>query len=114
MIHLAQDLKTARQRGEEQGLSADEIAFYDALAENESAVEVMGNDSLKVIAHELLMSLKSNITVDWAHRESARARLRTTVKRILRKYGYPPDLKTAAIQNILQQAEALSSHWMGC
>jgi type I restriction enzyme R subunit len=114
MIHLAQDIKAARQRGEEQGLSADEIAFYDALAENESAVEVMGNDSLKVIAHELLISLKSNITVDWAHRESARARLRTTVKRILRKYGYPPDLKTAAIQNILQQAEALSSHWMGC
>lgn len=112
LINLAQDIKAARQRGEEQGLSADEIAFYDALAENESAVEVMGNDSLKVIAHELLMSLKSNVTVDWLHRESARARLRSTVKRILRKYGYPPDLQAAAVQNVLQQAEALSAAWV--
>ncbi len=103
LINLAQDIKAARQRGEEQGLSADEIAFYDALAENESAVEVMGNECLKVIAHELLMSLKSNITVDWAHRESARARLRSTVKRILRRYGYPPNLQAAAVQNVLQQ-----------
>ena len=68
----------------------DEVAFYDALAENESAVEVMGNDSLKVIAHELLSSLKSNITVDWSHRESARARMRVLVKRILR----PPWIST--------------------
>jgi type I restriction enzyme R subunit len=112
LINLAQDIKAARQRGEEQGLSADEIAFYDALAENESAVEVMGNESLKVIAHELLMSLKSNVTVDWAHRESARARLRTTVKRILRRYGYPLDLQAVAIQNVLQQAEALSAAWV--
>lgn len=114
MINLARDVQAARQRGEEQGLSADEIAFYDALAENESAVEVMGNDSLKVIAHELLISLKSNITIDWAHRESARARLRTAIKRILKRHGYPPDLEKAAIQTVLQQAEALSSHWMGC
>jgi len=114
MINLAHDLQAARKRGEEQGLSADEIAFYDALAENESAVQVLGNDKLNVIAQELLMSLKSNITVDWAHRASARARLRTAIKRILKKYGYPPDLKTAAVQNVLQQAEALSSHWMGC
>lgn len=112
LINLAQDIKAARQRGEEQGLTPDEIAFYDALAESESAVKVMGNDQLKVIAHELLMSLKSNATVDWAHRESARARLRTTVKRILRKYGYPPDLQAAAVQNVLQQAEALSASWV--
>ncbi|MEG5138662.1 MULTISPECIES: type I restriction endonuclease subunit R [unclassified Microcoleus] len=112
LIEIAKDIRTARQRGEEQGLSADEIAFYDALAENESAVEVMGNDSLKIIAHELLMSLKSNVTVDWAHRENARARLRSTVKRILRKYGYPPDLQAAAVQNVLQQAEALSATWV--
>jgi type I restriction enzyme, R subunit len=112
LIEIAKDIRTARQRGEEQGLSLDEIAFYDALAENQSAVEVMGNDNLKVIAHELLMSLKSNVTVDWAHRESARARLRSTVKRILRKYGYPPDLQAAAVQNVLQQAEALSAAWV--
>jgi type I restriction enzyme R subunit len=111
LIKLARDIRTARQRGEEEGLSSEEIAFYDALAENESAVEVMGNDSLKVIAHELLRSLKSNVTVDWAHRESARARLRREVKRILRRYGYPPDLQAKAVQNILQQAEALSAIW---
>jgi len=112
LIEIAKDIRTARQRGEEQGLSADEIAFYDALAENESALEVMGNDRLKVIAHELLVSLKSNVTVDWAYRESARARLRSSVKRILRRYGYPPDLQAAAVQNVLQQAEALSSTWV--
>ena len=87
------------------------MAFYDALAENESAVDVMGNDALKVIAHELLSSLKSNITVDWAHRESARARMRVLVKRILRHHGYPPDLQNAAVQTVLQQAEALSAQW---
>ncbi|MXS79706.1 type I restriction endonuclease subunit R [Nitrosomonas sp. GH22] len=111
LINLAQDIRAARNRGEEQGLSLDEIAFYDALAENESAVQVMGDDNLRVIAHELLVSLKENIAVDWAHRESARARLRVLVKRILRKYGYPPDLQDAAVQTVLQQAEALSSEW---
>ena len=89
----------------------DEVAFYDALAENESAVDVMGNDALKAIAHELLSSLKSNITVDWSHRESARARMRVLVKRILRHHGYPPDLQDAAVQTVLQQAEALSAQW---
>ena len=84
LINLAREIREARKRGEDERLSMDEVAFYDALAENESAVDVMGNDSLKVIAHELLSSLKSNITVDWAHRESARARMRVLVKRILR------------------------------
>ncbi len=76
-------------------MSDEEIAFYDALAENESAVQAMGDDKLRVIAHELLMSLRENVTVNWAHRESARARMRVLVKRILRKYGYPPDLENA-------------------
>ena len=111
LIKLAQDIRAARNRGEEQGLSLDEIAFYDALAENESALQVMGDASLRVIAHELLVSLRANVAVDWAHRESARARLRVLVKRILRKYGYPPDLQDAAVQTVLQQAEALSSQW---
>jgi type I restriction enzyme, R subunit len=83
----------------------------DALAENESAVQVMGDDRLRVIAHELLTSLKGNVTVDWVHREAARARMRVLVKRILRKYGYPPDLQDAAVQTVLQQAEALSERW---
>ena len=83
----------------------------DALAENESAVEVMGDKGLRVIAQELLSSLKSNVSVDWAHRDSARARMRVLVKRILRKYGYPPDLEDAAVQTVLQQAELLSESW---
>jgi type I restriction enzyme R subunit len=111
LIQLAKDIRAARQRGEEQGLSEDEIAFYDALAENESAVQMMGDDNLKLIAHELLMSLRENVSVDWAHRDSARARMRVLVKRILRKYGYPPDLQDTAVQTVLQQAEALSSGW---
>jgi type I restriction enzyme R subunit len=111
LIELARDIRAARSRGEEQGLSDEEIAFYDALAENESAVQVMGDDKLRVIAHELLVSLRENVSVDWAHRESARARMRVLVKRILRKYGYPPDLQDTAVQMVLQQAEALSSGW---
>ena len=111
LIDLAKDIRAAHQRGEEEGLSQEEIAFYDALAQNESAVEVMGNDHLRVIAHELLTGLKGNASVDWQHRESARARMRVLVKRILRKHGYPPDLQDAAVQTVLQQAEVLSARW---
>ena len=111
LISLAKEIRAARTRGEEEGLSPDEIAFYDALAENESAVDVMGDEQLRVIAHELLTSLKNNVTVDWSHREAARARMRVLVKRILRKYGYPPDLQDAAVQTVLQQAELLSERW---
>jgi type I restriction enzyme R subunit len=112
LIKLAKDIRSARQRGEEQGLSDEEIAFYDALAENKSALEAMGDESLRVIAHELLVSLRENVTVDWAHRDSARARMRVLVKRILRKYGYPPDLQDAAVQTVLRQAEELSAMWV--
>jgi len=111
LIDLAKDIRAARQRGKEQGLSPDEIAFYDALAENESAVEVMGDDQLRIIAHELLNNLKKNVSIDWAQREPARARIRVLVKRILRKYGYLPDLQDAAVQTVLQQAEVLSERW---
>nr|VFK60371.1 MAG: protein of unknown function (DUF3387) [Candidatus Kentron sp. TUN] len=111
LIQLAKEIRAARQRGEEEGLNEDEIAFYDALAENESAVEVMGNNELKVIAHELLINLQKNASVDWSHRESARARMRVLVKRILRRYGYPPDLQDAAVRTVLQQAEASSAKW---
>jgi type I restriction enzyme R subunit len=113
LIDLAMEVRAARRRGEDEGLSQDEIAFYDALAESQSAVELMGNDSLKLIAHELLVSLKGSVTVDWSHRESARARMRVLVKRILRKHGYPPDLQDAAVQTVLRQAEALSAEWAG-
>lgn len=111
LIELAKQVRAARQRGEAEGLSTDELAFYDALAENQSAAELMGNDSLKVIAHELLVSLKGSATVDWSRRESARARMRVLVKRILRKHGYPPDLQDAAVQTVLRQAEELSAGW---
>ena len=111
LIQLAKDIRAARSRGEETGLSDEEIAFYDALAENDSARAAMGEPALRVIAHELVTSIKGNISVDWTHREAARARMRVLVKRILRKYGYPPDMQDAAVQNVLQQAEALSAEW---
>jgi type I restriction enzyme R subunit len=107
LIGLAKDMQAARMRGEEQGLSPEEIAFYDALAENASAVEAMGDVKLRLIAHELLEQLRGNATVDWHQRESARARMRVLVKRILKKYGYPPDLADDAVQTVLAQAEIL-------
>ncbi len=107
LIALAKDMKAAQQRGEDQGLSPEEIAFYDALAENESAVEAMGSERLRLIAHELLEQLRQNVTVDWHHRETARARMRVLVKRILKRYGYPPDLADDAVQTVLAQAEVL-------
>lgn len=111
LIQLAKDMRAAHERGEETCLSDEEIAFYDALAENESARDVMGEPKLRVIAHELVASIKGSVTVDWMHRDAARARMRVLVKRILRKYGYPPDLQDAAVQTVLQQAEALSAEW---
>lgn len=107
LIALAKDMKAAHQRGEDQGLTPEELAFYDALAENESAVQAMGSEQLRVIAHELLEQLRKNVTVDWHHRESARARMRVLVKRILKRFGYPPDLADEAVQTVLAQAEVL-------
>lgn len=111
LIELAKEICEKLARGEEQGLTDEEVAFYEALADNESAVDVMGNESLKIIAAELVQSLKANASVDWAHRESARARMRVLVKRILRKYGYPPDLQDMAVQTVIQQAELLATTW---
>ncbi|WP_313473016.1 type I restriction endonuclease subunit R [Brevundimonas sp.] len=107
LIALAKDLQAARARGEEQGLIPEEVAFYDALADNDTAVEAMGSEKLRVIAHELLTQLRENVTVDWHQRESARARMRVLVKRILKKFGYPPDLSDEAVQTVLAQAEIL-------
>jgi type I restriction enzyme R subunit len=111
LIQIAKDIRASRARGEETGLTDEEIAFYDALAENKSARDVMGEPALRVIAHELVKSIRGSVSVDWVHREAARARIRVLVKRILRKYGYPPDLQDAAVQTVLQQAEALSASW---
>ncbi|MBQ0748190.1 MAG: type I restriction endonuclease subunit R [Marinobacter sp.] len=107
LINLAKDMKASAGRGEAEGLSNEELAFYDALAQNQTAVEAMGNDQLRLIAHELLEQVRNNATVDWHKKESARARMRILVKRILKKYGYPPDLSQQAVQTVLEQAETI-------
>ena len=107
LIDLAKDMKASAARGEAEGLSDEELAFYDALAQSASAVEAMGSEQLRLIAHELLEQVRKNATVDWYKKESARARMRILVKRILKKYGYPPDLSQDAVQTVLEQAEAL-------
>ena len=113
LIQLAKALREAAKRGEDLGLTDDELAFYDALATNESAVQVMGVDELKVIATELVVSVRKSVTIDWTIRESARAKIRVMVRRILRKHGYPPDLQAEATKLVLEQAEALCAEWAG-
>lgn len=111
LIEMAQKFRDATNRGEALGLTEDEIRFYDALANNESAVRELTDETLKKIAHELTENLRRNITVDWSARESVRAQLRLMVKRILRKYKYPPDLQDGAVELVLQQAQALGEAW---
>ena len=112
LIKLAKDLDAATKRGEDLGLTDDEIAFYDALAANDSAVVAMGDDKLKVIAAELITQVKRSVTIDWTLRESARARIKVMVKRILNKHGYPPDLQEDAVKTVLAQAELLCAEWV--
>ena len=111
LIKLAKQLREADKRGVNLGLNEDEVAFYDALAQNNSAVEVMGKDNLKVIATELVTQVRKSVTIDWTLRESARAKIKVLVKRILRKHGYPPDLQDEATKLVLQQAELLCAEW---
>ena len=111
LIRLAKEMDSATKRGEQLGLTPDEIAFYDALAANESAVKAMGNDQLKVIAAELITQVRKSVTIDWTLRESARAKIRVMVKRILNKYGFPPDLQEEAVKTVLRQAELLCADW---
>jgi type I restriction enzyme R subunit len=111
LVEMARKFQEAANRGEQLGLSEDEVRFYDALANNESAVRELTDETLKKIAHELTENLRKNISVDWSQRESVRASLRLMVKRILRKYKYPPDLADAAVELVLQQAEALGESW---
>jgi type I restriction enzyme R subunit len=111
LIQLARELDAATKRGEDLGLSEDEVAFYDALAANESAVVAMGDAKLRVIAAELITQVRKSVTIDWTLREGARARIRVMVKRILNKYGYPPDLQEEAVKTVLAQAELLSASW---
>jgi type I restriction enzyme R subunit len=111
LIQLAKDMRAAGRRGEELGLSDDEVAFYDALETNDSAVQVLGDETLKTIARELVETVRRNVTIDWTIRDNVRAQLRVYVKRILRKYGYPPDKQERATQTVLEQAEALCANW---
>ena len=111
LIQTARELREAVERGEELGLSSDELAFYDALETNDSAVKVLGDEKLRTIAIELLETVHDNVTIDWTMKESVRANLRRLVKRILRKYGYPPDKQAKAAETVLEQAEVLCENW---
>jgi len=111
LIDLAKDLRQAHQRGEKLGLTEEELAFYDALETNDSAVQVLGDETLKKIALELLDTVRKNTTIDWSVKESVRAKMRALVKRILRKYGYPPDKQERATLTVLEQAELLAKDW---
>ena len=112
LIQLAKDIRKAQSRGQELGLSDDEVAFYDALADNESARDVMGDEKLHVLAQELVDRVKESVTIDWQIRENARAQIRVMVKRILRKHGYPPDMQQRATELVIEQAEVLCRDWV--
>ena len=111
LIALAKEMREAGARGEALGLNDDELAFYDALETNDSAVKMLGDDALRTIAQELVATVRKNVTIDWTMRENVRANLRVLVKRILRKYGYPPDKQERATQTVLEQAALLSAEW---
>ena len=116
LIELAHEMRVAGERGEQLGLSDDELAFYDALETNDSAVQVLGDETLCVIARELVRTVQANVTIDWTLRENVRANLRRVVRRVLRKYGYPPDKQERAARTVIEQAEVLSEAWVvtGC
>jgi len=111
LVRLAKEMEAAARRGEDLGLTEDEVAFYDALAANESAVLAMGDDKLRVIAAELITRVRQSVTIDWTIREHARAKIRVLVKRILNKHGYPPDMQDQAVQKVLEQAKLLCADW---
>jgi type I restriction enzyme R subunit len=111
LIGLAKDMREAHARGEALKLSEDELAFYDALETNDNAVKVLGDDTLRTIAQELVKTVRANVTIDWTLRENVRAQLRVLVKRILRKYGYPPDKQEKATETVLEQAALLCADW---
>ena len=113
LLDLAREMRDADARGERLGLSDDELAFYDALETNDSAVAVLGDETLRAIACELVEKVRSSVTIDWTMRENVRAKLRTLVKRTLRLHGYPPDKQEKATDTVLEQAEALSRGWAG-
>jgi type I restriction enzyme R subunit len=108
LIELAKEMREADRRGEDLGLTDEELAFYDALETNDSAVKVLGDETLRDIARELVDTVRKNVTIDWTMRENVQAQLRVLVKRVLRKHGYPPDKQEKATRTVLEQAEQLS------
>jgi type I restriction enzyme R subunit len=110
LINIAKQIKEADAEGEKLGLSTEEVAFYDALEVNDSAVKVLGDETLREIAKEIADKVRKNATIDWTIRESARARLMVIVKRTLTKYGYPPDKQQKAIDTVLKQAELMADN----
>jgi type I restriction enzyme R subunit len=112
LIELAKHMREADGRGDNLGLTDDELAFYDALETNDSAVAILGDETLRHIAQELVEAVRANTTIDWTLRENVRAKLRVIVKRILRKHGYPPDKQDSATKTVLEQAELLSEGWL--
>ena len=114
LIDLAKKIREEQNRGRDLGLNEDEVAFYDTLANNESAKEVLGDETLKTIARELIVTVKKNITIDWSVRESVQAKLRLIVKKILKKYGYPPDKQEKATITVLEQAKLMGYEWVSC
>jgi type I restriction enzyme R subunit len=112
LIEMAKEIRAADRRGEELGFTEDELAFYDALEVNDSAVAVLGDEVLHTIAHDLVETVRKNATIDWAVKESVRSKMKVMVKRILRKYGYPPDKQASATELVLEQAELLADSWV--
>jgi type I restriction enzyme R subunit len=112
LIELARKVRDEKNRGKEQNMSEDEIAFYDALEVNDSAVRVLGDETLRKIAFELTQMIRNSVTIDWTQRESVQAEIRLKVKKILRKYGYPPDKEKKATETVLMQAEQIARNWV--
>jgi type I restriction enzyme, R subunit len=104
-------MQQEQQRGNKLNLSEEEVAFYDALADNESAVEVLGDKTLHLMAKELVDTVRKNVTVDWTLRDNVQAKLRVLVKRLLKKYKYPPDMQQKATDTVLDQAKMLCKDW---
>jgi len=111
LVELAKQMREAHRRGDDLHMSEEELAFYDALEVNDAAVKIMGDEVLREIAQELVTVVRRNVTIDWTVKESARAKLRSLVRRLLRKYGYPPDKQETATQTVLEQAELLCKDW---
>ena len=111
LIRLAKEMKEASEKGEDLGLTDDELAFYDALEANDSAVKIIGDEKLKELAHVLVEKVKANTSIDWTIRENVKSKLKVIVKRILRRYGYPPDKQKMAVDRILKQSELFAESW---